>query len=230
MAVPTVDVAFGSRKITGLADPTTAQESATKNYVDNQLSGLVSGQTLKGAVKVASTANVVIATPGANIDGIAMVAGDIFLATAETTATENGAWVWNGAAVPATRALNFDSNAEAVLGSYWLVLQGSKADSFALLTNDAAIVLGTTSLAFTFISVAGAAIGRYSVTCPAQAAGAAWTVTHNLNSQDVHCDIRRSASPFDIVDVAIENATVNTVVVRPDVALGLNEFTAIVKY
>jgi hypothetical protein len=132
--------------------------------------------------------------------------------------------------VRTTRAGNWDTSAEAVLGSYWLVLQGTKADSFALLTNDTTITLGTTVPAFTFISVAGASIGRFSATCPAAVAGATWTVTHNLNSQDVDVTVRRTASPYDIVDVYIANSTVNTVSIIPDVAVALNEFTAIVKY
>jgi hypothetical protein len=230
MAVPTGNVAFNNFQATGLADPGSAQAAATKNYVDNQIAGLVSGQTLKGAVRVVSTANVTLATPGATIDGVTMNTGDLFLAAGQTTATENGPYVWNGAAAAATRAGNWDTSAEAVLGSYWLVLQGTKADSFALLTNDTTITLGTTVPAFTFISVAGASIGRFSATCPAAVAGATWTVTHNLNSQDVDVTVRRTASPYDIVDVYIANSTVNTVSIIPDVAVALNEFTAIVKY
>lgn len=50
----TADVAMGSKKITALADPTNAQEAATKNYVDTQVSAsagmtaVVSNATLTG--------------------------------------------------------------------------------------------------------------------------------------------------------------------------------------
>lgn len=53
--------------------------------------------------RVASTANVTIASPGATIDGVTMAAGDKFFAAKQTTASEGGLWQWNGAAVPATR-------------------------------------------------------------------------------------------------------------------------------
>jgi len=230
MAAPTGSVNLNSQKIISLTDPGAAQDAATKNYVDTQVAGLVSGQTLKGAVRVAATANVTISSPGATIDGVTMSNGDIVLLTAQTTGTENGPYVYNGAASAMTRATNWDTNGEAVLGSYWVVREGVKADSFALLTNDTAITIGTSTPAFTFISVAGAAIGRYSTTSPAVSAGATWTVTHNLNSRDVHVDVRRTASPYDFVDVYIEATTANTASVIPDIAMASGEYTAIVKY
>jgi hypothetical protein len=230
MAVPTASVNLNSQKIINLADPTTAQDAATKNYVDTQLAGLTSGQILKGAVRAVSTANVNIASPGTTIDGLTANNGDIFLLAGQTTGTQNGPYVYNGAAAAMTRATNWDTSAEAVLGSYWVVEAGSKADSFALLTNDTAVTIGTTTPAFTYISVAGAAIGRFSATSPAVTAGSAWVVTHNLNSQDVQVRVRRTASPYDFVDVYTEATSVNTVSVIPDLAMASGEYTAIVKY
>ena len=230
MAAPTGSVNLNSQKIINLADPTTAQDAATKNYVDTQLAGVVSGTVLKGAVKVAATTNVNLAAPGANVDGVAMSAGEIFFATGQTTGTQNGPYFWNGAATPATRATNWDTSAEAVLGSFWVVEMGSKADQLALLTNDTAITIGTSTPAFTFLSVAGSSIGRFSATSPAVTAGSTWTVTHNLNSQDVQVVVRRTASPYDFVDVYTEATTVNTVSVIPDLAMASGEYTAIVKY
>lgn len=231
LAVPTVDLNLNTHKLTNVVDPTGLQDAATKNYVDVQLAGVVSGTVLKGAVRVVTTSNVNLATPGAALDGVTMAAGDLFLAAGQTTGSQNGPYVWNGAAAAATRATNWDTSAKAVLGSYWVVREGSKADQFALLTTDTAITIGTTTPAFTYISVAGSAIGRFSVTCPAVSAGGTWTVTHNLNSQDVHIDIRRTASPYDFLsDIYTEATTVNTCSVIPDLAMALNEFTAIVKY
>lgn len=230
LAAPTAPVPLNSQKITGLGDPGVAQDAATKNYVDSQLAGLASGQVLKGAVRAVSTANVNIAAPGTTIDGLTAANGDIFLLTAQTTGTQNGPYVFNGAAAAMTRATNWDSTAEAVIGSYWVVAEGTKSDSFALLTNDTAITLGTTTPAFTFLSVAGAAIGRYAVDSPVVTAGGTWTVTHNLNSLDVIVAVRRVASPFDYVSVYTTAATVNTVTISPDIAMAAAEYRAIVKY
>lgn len=230
MAIPTADLNINNRKLTSVADPGTAQDAATKAYVDAQISGLVSGQTLKGAVRVVATTNVNLAAPGTTIDGVTMVNGDLFLAAGQTTGNQNGPYVFNGSASAATRAANWDSSAEAVLGSYWVVREGSRADSFALLTNDTTITLGTTVPAFTYISVAGASIGRFAVDCPTVTAGGTWTVTHNLSSTDVHVMVKRVASPFDFVDVYIETVDANSVAVKPDVSLTSGEFRAIVKY
>lgn len=230
MAAPTTSVPLNNQKITSLADPASAQDAATKNYIDTQLAGVASGQILKGAVRAVSTTNVNISAPGATIDGVTAANGDVFLLTAQTTGTQNGPYVYNGSGSAMTRALNWDTNAEAVIGSYWVVAEGSKSDSFALLTNDTAITLGTSVPAFTFISVAGAAIGRYAVDCPTVTAGGTWTVTHNLGSLDVVVQVRRVASPFDYVDVYCTAATTNTVTISPDISMAPAEYRAIVKY
>lgn len=230
MAAPTTSVNLNSQKITNLLDPTVAQDAATKNYVDTQISGLVSGQVLKGAVRAAVTTNVNIASPGATLDGLTAANGEIYLLVGQTTGTQNGPYVYNGAATPMTRATNWDVSAEAVLGSYWVVEAGSKADQLALMTNDTAITIGTSTPAFTFISVAGAAIGRFSATSPVVTAGGTWTVNHNLNSRDVEVTVYRSASPWDEVDVYVARLDANNVTVIPDVAMASGEYTCSVKY
>lgn len=87
-------------RILNLPDPILPQHAATKAYVDS----LVEGLNWKDNVRVASTANINLAAPGANIDGIAMVANDRFLDKDQTLGLQNGIYVWNGATTPATRA------------------------------------------------------------------------------------------------------------------------------
>lgn len=152
MAVPTTDLSINTHKLTNVVDPTNPQDASTKAYVDNALAGVASGQVTKGAVVCAATSNVSLSTPGATIDGVTMSNPMTILLTGQTTGSQNGPYVWTGASTALTRATNWDTSGEAVLGSYWVVQQGSHADSYALLTNDTAITLGTTTPTFTFIA------------------------------------------------------------------------------
>lgn len=95
-------------RILNLPDPTLPQHPATKAYVDS----LVEGLAWKDAVRVASTATINLAAPGANIDGIAMAANDRFLAKDQAAAAQNGIYIWTGAGTPATRAADASTAAE----------------------------------------------------------------------------------------------------------------------
>jgi hypothetical protein len=98
----------GTSRILGLPDPTLAQHPATKAYVDSAIEGLA----WKDSVRVATQGNISIASPGATIDGVTMVANDRVLVRAQTAQPENGIYIWNGAAVAMTRAVDMNAAAE----------------------------------------------------------------------------------------------------------------------
>lgn len=152
-----------------IVDGSTATHAATKGQLDTALASLASGQVLKGTVRAAVSTNVNLASPGTTLDGLAAAANDVFLLYGQTTTTQNGPYVWTASGSAMTRATNWDTSGEAVLGSYWIVREGTKADQFALLTNDTAIVLGTSVPTFTFISAgAGAYLGGAGLTLTGQ--------------------------------------------------------------
>lgn len=102
-------------------------------------------------VRVASTAAINLAAPGANIDGVAMVAGDSFLEKNHATLALRGIYIWNGAAVPATRATWADVGTELFSGVTIHVREGTvNADTnWQLISpNTENPVIGTDGLTF----------------------------------------------------------------------------------
>ena len=95
-------------RILNLLDPTLAQHPATKAYVD----GAVEGLAWKDSVRVASVANLTLSGPGATIDGITMATNDRVLVKDQTTQSQNGLYLWNGAAVAMTRTADASTFAE----------------------------------------------------------------------------------------------------------------------
>ena len=100
---------FGNaRRIVNLPDGVNNQDPATMA----QLNSAIAGISWKQSVRVASVANINLAAPGGTIDGVTMVANDRVLVKDQTTQSENGIYVWNGAATPMTRATDADTTSE----------------------------------------------------------------------------------------------------------------------
>jgi hypothetical protein len=98
---------LGSHTLVNLATPVNSTDGATKAYVD----ALANGRDWKPSVRTVSTANINTASAPATVNGVTLAAGNRLLLKDQTTASENGIWVFNGTGVALTRA------ADAVQGT-----------------------------------------------------------------------------------------------------------------
>jgi hypothetical protein len=141
------NVALTGGTITGLGDPSSTSEAATKNYVDN----LVAGLRTRAVARVASTTNVAISSGlenGDTLDGITLVTGNRVLLKDQSTPSQNGLYtvVATGAA---SRDTEYDTISE-LAGQLILVSEGSThADDLFLCTTDTSATLGSSSISYT---------------------------------------------------------------------------------
>lgn len=154
---------LGGHRLTDVAPPVDPTDAANKAYVES----LIQGLRLLKPVRVVSASNVVLGVPGASMDSVSLSAGDRVLLMNQSSATENGVYVWNGAAVPLVRASDMDVGT-ITSGSYFWVLEGTVYhDTLWVLINDGTITVGTTPLQFqNFGALLGAGLVRSDGTVP----------------------------------------------------------------
>jgi len=169
------NVAVTGGTITGLGDPSSTSEAATKNYVDN----LVAGLKTRIIARLASTANVVIASAlenGDTIDGITLVTGDRILLKDQSTASQNGLYtvVASGAA---SRDTEYDTITE-LAGQLIVIQEGtSNADKIFLCTTDRSATLGSSTITFTRVEPTNS--GTVTSVGLADAGSSEFTVTNS---------------------------------------------------
>lgn len=121
--------------------------SGVTSSIQNQLNNINAGLSWKDAVRVQSGTNVTISSPGANVDSIAMNNGDRVSLIAQSTASQNGLYIWNGSAVAMTRTIDANSGM-TILQATYSIEEGTYADQIYMCSTNAPITIGTTSLTF----------------------------------------------------------------------------------
>jgi hypothetical protein len=124
---------------------------------------------IKAPVRAASTANVSLSTPGATIDGVTLSSGDRVLLKDQTTASQNGIYVWSGASSALTRASDAVSASDFVSLFQVGVTEGTtNAASLWMMSQAAAITLGTTAITFTKVNAGGGSVTSVALTVPSE--------------------------------------------------------------
>lgn len=175
LTAPTGPVSLNNQRLTNGADPTQAQDLATKNYVDSVATGLDAKPSVRAATTAAlpsctyangtagvgatltATANAALAAQ----DGVTLTAGQRLLVKNQASNVQNGIYVVTqvgSGSLPfiLTRATDADQAAEVTPGMFTFVEEGTAlAKTGWVLTSTGATTVGTTGLPFTQFSGAG---------------------------------------------------------------------------
>ena len=173
LAAPTADVTFNSYKITNLADPTSAQDAATKKYVDDVAQGL----NIHAASYAATTANLnatysngtsgvgaTLTNAGTQAafatDGVSPSLNARILVKNQTTASQNGIYTLTTVGSGSvnwvlTRATDFDTAAEIAGGDFTFVDAGSTLANTGWVNVDEVNTVGTDPIVWQQFSGAG---------------------------------------------------------------------------
>lgn len=215
----TANQSFGGFKATNLGTPTSNTDAATKAYVDSVAQGL----NVKTAVKVATTANIVLSGLQ-TIDGVTLIAGDRVLVKSQTTDTENGVYV--AASGSWTRATDSDFGTELVNAFYFVQSGNTLQATGWVQSTPGPITVGSTSIVFSQFSgaadyTAGAGLTKTGLTFDVVSASSSRIVV-NADSIDLATTGVSAGSYTKVTLDAYGRATSATQATTTDIAEGTN--------
>lgn len=204
----TVDV--GSKRITSVADPTSSQDAATKNYVDtvaqglhvhgpvaaattNTLSALTSGGTVtyaNGTLGVGAT--LTLQNGLTTLDGYTLQNGDRILVKNQANQAHNGIYTWATGGTVLTRATDSDTAAENAGGDFCFVVNGSVYGDTGFVQTEVVTTMGTSNIIYAQFSGAGTYVAGNGLTLT----GSTFDVGGTANRISVSADAVDIASTY----------------------------------
>ena len=130
------------QRIQTVGSPSAGTDAANRDYVDNVARGL----SWKQPVRVASTGNVSLSSPGGTLDSVTLAVNDRILLKNQTAGAENGLYVWSGGTSALVRATDADNGTELQAGTSVTVTEGTtNGDKVFMIVSDGAVTIGTTA-------------------------------------------------------------------------------------
>jgi hypothetical protein len=204
-------IAMGTNKITGLGDPTSDQDAATKAYVDAATAGL----NVHASVRVATTANItntIIAEDlenGKTIDGVTLVTGDRVLVKNQTVKSENGIYIVPANGV-ASRATDYDSTPEVDAGDFIFVESGTVNGKSGWVQTNTITAIGTDDIEFTQFSGSGTYSAGTGLTLTGSTFSINTATTADLSTAQTLTNKTISGSSNTITNVSLTSGVTGT--------------------
>ena len=141
---------MGTFKVTNMADGTADTDGVTVRQLVNSINGI----DWKESARLATQVNINLALAPALIDNVAPANGDRILVKSQTTLSENGIYIYNGAGSAMTRSADADEDSEVTAMMTVGVSEGDvDADRVYTVTSNDPLTIGVSDIVFGVLPV-----------------------------------------------------------------------------
>ncbi|MDA8882962.1 hypothetical protein N9I00_00985 [bacterium] len=195
----------------GVAEPTADSHAASKNYVDQVAQGL----DVKDSVRVATSANIQLDNAPSMVDGVTLAQGDRVLVKAQTTASQNGIYVFSASGAEMERSDDMNAPGEFV-GSFFFVEEGTaNSDQGFVCSTNGTVTPDSTDITFSQFTgtgqiTAGTGLSKVGNTISAEVDGEFITIINDkitMTGTDTTGEVLQSDGSGGVTYGAVNLAT-----------------------